>query len=58
MMSLFLQFKTKWKQVAELAVNKCKFGLAQEALRKAQDFGGLLLLSTSAGNAEMMLKLA
>jgi len=40
----------KWKQLAELATAESKFGLAQECLHKAQDFGGLLLLATSAGN--------
>ena len=39
----------KWKQLAELATAESKFGLAQECLHKAQDFGGLLLLATSAG---------
>jgi coatomer subunit beta' len=39
----------KWKQLAELAINKSQFQLAQEALHKAQDLGGLLLLATSAG---------
>ncbi|XP_074654066.1 coatomer subunit beta'-like isoform X2 [Tubulanus polymorphus] len=48
----------KWKQLAELATLKCEFGLAQECLHNAQDFGGLLLLATSAGNAEMVNMLA
>ena len=39
----------KWKQLAELATAESKFVLAQECLHKAQDFGGLLLLATSAG---------
>ena len=39
----------KWKQLAELAISKSEFGLAQEALHKANDFGGLLLLATSTG---------
>ncbi|XP_064642284.1 coatomer subunit beta'-like isoform X2 [Lineus longissimus] len=47
----------KWKQLAELATSKCEFGLAQECLHQAQDFGGLLLLATSAGNADMVQKL-
>jgi len=42
--------EAKWKQLAELALNRSNFGLAQEALHKAQDLGGLLLLATSAGN--------
>jgi len=48
----------KWKQLAELAIKQSEFELAQEALHKAQDLGGLLLLATSAGNANMVLKLA
>jgi len=49
---------TKWKQLADLALSKSEFGLAQEALQRAKDFGGLLLLSTSAGNVDMVGKLA
>uniref|UniRef100_A0A8C2NRQ4 Coatomer subunit beta' n=1 Tax=Capra hircus TaxID=9925 RepID=A0A8C2NRQ4_CAPHI len=48
----------KWKQLAELAVSKCQFGLAQECLHHAQDYGGLLLLATASGNASMVSKLA
>ena len=39
----------KWKQLADLAITRCDFDLAQEALHKANDLGGLLLLATSAG---------
>ncbi|KAI4879428.1 hypothetical protein NFI96_017230, partial [Prochilodus magdalenae] len=48
----------KWKQLAELAISKCQFGLAQECLHHAQDYGGLLLLATASGNATMVSKLA
>lgn len=48
----------KWKQLAELAISKCEFGLAQECLHNANDYGGLLLLATSAGNVGMVAKLA
>lgn len=51
------QGEQKWKQLAELAIKKCEFGLALECLHQAQDFGGLLLLASSAGNAEMLAKL-
>lgn len=44
------QSEHKWKQLADLATNKCQFDLARECMQKAQDFGGLLLLATSAGN--------
>nr|CAB3232869.1 coatomer subunit beta'-like [Phallusia mammillata] len=52
------QAEQKWKQLAELATSKCEFGLAQECLRQAQDFGGLLLLATAAGNSNMVKSLA
>ncbi|NXM99713.1 COPB2 protein, partial [Sylvia borin] len=48
----------KWKQLAELAISKCQFGLAQECLHHAQDYEGLLLLATASGNASMVNKLA
>ncbi|KAM6122230.1 coatomer subunit beta' [Pterocles gutturalis] len=48
----------KWKQLAELAISKCQFALAQECLHHAQDYGGLLLLATASGNANMVDKLA
>ncbi|KAK7482524.1 hypothetical protein BaRGS_00026235 [Batillaria attramentaria] len=52
-----MQAEQKWKQLAELAIKKCEFGLAQECLHQAQDFGGLLLLASSAGNADMVGRL-
>ena len=47
----------KWKQLAELATSQAKFELAQQCLDEAQDHGGLLLLATAAGNADMVSKL-
>merc|ERR1712079_363803 len=47
----------KWKQLAELATKQAKFDLAQQCLHEAQDHGGLLLLATAAGNADMVSKL-
>jgi len=47
----------KWKQLAELATSKADFQLAQQCLHEAQDYGGLLLLATAAGNADMVEKL-
>ncbi|XP_066601318.1 coatomer subunit beta'-like [Prorops nasuta] len=47
----------KWRQLASLATQKGKLCLAQECLHQAQDFGGLLLLATSTGNANMIEKL-
>ncbi|GLH00813.1 Coatomer subunit beta' [Gryllus bimaculatus] len=48
----------KWRQLAELATSKGQLELAQECLHHAQDYGGLLLLATSSGNAKMVKKLA
>jgi len=47
----------KWRQLAELATKQAKFELAQQCLHEAQDHGGLLLLATAAGNANMVEKL-
>merc|ERR1712137_1331595 len=51
------QSEHKWKQLADIATSKCQFDMAQECLHKAQDFGGLLLLATASGNAEMVKRL-
>jgi len=50
--------QTKWAQVAELATQQARLEIAQMCLHEAHHYGGLLLLSTSAGNREMMEKLA
>jgi len=47
----------KWKQLAELATTRAEFDLAQQCLHEANDHGGLLLLATAAGNADMVEKL-
>lgn len=57
MIVLLLQSEQKWKQLAELATSKSEFQLAQECLHEAQDFGGLLLLASSAGNTTMVGRL-
>jgi coatomer subunit beta' len=44
----------KWSQLAEVATQKNKLDLVQECLTKANDFGGLLLLATSAGDSQML----
>lgn len=51
------QSEQKWKQLAEVATRRCELGLAQECLHRAGDYGGLLLLASSAGNAAMVNKL-
>ncbi|XP_069003584.1 coatomer subunit beta'-like [Embiotoca jacksoni] len=57
-LALEAESEHKWKQLAELATTKCQFSLAQECLHQAQDYGGLLLLATTSGNADMVGKLA
>lgn len=47
----------RWKQLSELALKKSEFSLLQECLYTAQDFGGLMLLATSAGNRESMVEI-
>ena len=39
----------KWKQMADLATEKADFGLTQDCLHRAQDYGGLLLFASSSG---------
>eukprot|EP00061_Rhincodon_typus_P011022 g35724.t1 len=56
--NVYVSSEQKWKQLAELAISKCQFTLAQECLHHAQDYGGLLLLATASGNAPMVNKLA
>ncbi|EEB12118.1 Coatomer subunit beta', putative [Pediculus humanus corporis] len=51
------QAQQKWRQLADLAIQRGELTLAQECLHNAQDFGGLLLLATASGNAEMIKKL-
>ncbi|XP_047450209.1 coatomer subunit beta'-like [Mugil cephalus] len=57
-LALEAKSEQKWKQLAELATTKCQFSLAQECLHQAQDYGGLLLLATTSGNADMVGRLA
>ena len=52
------QSDAKWKQLGDLAISKCQFGLALECLLHAKDHGGLLLLATSAGDAGTLQKLS
>lgn len=47
----------KWKQLSDLALTKCQFGLALECLHHAKDYSGLLLVATSAGDAGTLEKL-
>ena len=52
------QSEPKWKQLGDLALSQCQFGLALECLHHAHDFSGLLLLATSAGDAATLEKIA
>lgn len=44
----------KWSQLAEVATKQNKFELVKECLERANDFGGLLLLASSSGDAAMI----
>ncbi|XP_061526980.1 uncharacterized protein LOC133399415 [Phycodurus eques] len=52
------QSEQRWKRCAELGITACGFRLAQECLRHAKDYEGLLLLATASGNARMVGKRA
>lgn len=44
----------KWSQLAELAININNLQLAKECMKKAQDYSGLLLMSSSSGDGDLM----
>jgi coatomer subunit beta' len=48
----------KWKQLSDLAIGSCQFGLAEECMLNAEDLSGLLLYYTSVGNGEGIRRLA
>ncbi|OZC09928.1 coatomer subunit beta' family protein [Onchocerca flexuosa] len=48
----------KWRQLSQAATLKSELMLAGECLGRARDYGGLLLLATSAGSATLLSKLA
>lgn len=48
----------KWRQLSELALSMGQLELAQECLHHAQDYGGLILLASSSGNATVMNQVA
>lgn len=48
----------KWSQLGELAAANNNMPLAKECMQRAQDYGGLLLLATSGGDANMLRTLA
>lgn len=47
----------KWSQLADRAASTNNLQLAKECMQKAQDYGGLLLVATSSGDAELLRKL-
>lgn len=47
----------KWSQLAELAASTNNLALAKECMQRAQDYGGLLLMATSSGDADLLHKL-
>nr|XP_022901859.1 coatomer subunit beta' [Onthophagus taurus] len=47
----------KWNQLGELAAASNNLPLAKECMQRAQDYGGLLLIATSTGDAELVKKL-
>ena len=42
-----IKSEQKWKLLADIATKKCEFGLAQECLHKADDFGSRSKLKLS-----------
>ncbi|KAH9622387.1 hypothetical protein KSS87_012785 [Heliosperma pusillum] len=50
--------ESKWKQLGELAMSSGKFEMAEECLKHAMDFSGMLLLYSSIGDTEGISELA
>ena len=48
----------KWKHLGEVALGKWNYGLAEECMRRAKDYEGLLLLYQASGNAKGIKELA
>lgn len=44
----------KWSQLGELAISINNLQLAKESMKRAQDYGGLLLMASSSGDLELM----
>lgn len=44
----------KWSQLADVASRRNNMALVKECMQKANDFSGLLLLSTASGDAQML----
>jgi coatomer subunit beta' len=52
------EYQSKWKRLGDLALHYGDIALAQSCAEKADDLSGLLLLYSSSGNKDGMLKLA
>jgi len=52
------EYQSKWKRLGDLALHYGDITLAQSCAEKADDLSGLLLIYSSSGNKEGMLKLA
>ncbi|KAF4315505.1 hypothetical protein JM18_008719 [Phytophthora kernoviae] len=48
----------KWKQLGDLALNDCQLALAEDCALRADDFSLLLILYTSRGDKEGLVRLA
>lgn len=48
----------KWNQLGELAISLNDLTLAKDCMKKAQDYGGLLLMASSSGDVDLMRYLA
>ncbi|PWA73095.1 Coatomer beta' subunit (COPB2) [Artemisia annua] len=55
---LVAQSESKWKQLGELAMSNGLLDMAEDCLKHANDLTGLLLLYSSLGDAEGIIKLA
>ncbi|VDN24008.1 unnamed protein product [Gongylonema pulchrum] len=57
-LALTADSEEKWRQLSQAATLRSELMLAGECLGRARDYGGLLLLATSAGSAALLSKLA
>jgi coatomer subunit beta' len=48
----------KWKQLADLAFSEWDLELAEQSMKKAKDYSGLLLLYSSSGDTKGLAELA
>ncbi|KAF1774276.1 Coatomer, WD associated region [Phytophthora cactorum] len=53
-----IETQHKWKQLGDLALNDCQLALAEDCALRADDFSLLLILYTSRGDKEGLVRLA